>query len=75
MFFVTGNENKFKEAKEIIPELEQIKLDTIEIQSLESLLDFICIGAWNNWISSNGDHGFNLAFARCQDFFSQAYRG
>lgn len=35
MYFVTGNANKFKEAIEIIPELEQIKIDTDEIQSMD----------------------------------------
>jgi non-canonical purine NTP pyrophosphatase (RdgB/HAM1 family) len=33
--FVTGNKGKFKEASLIIPELEQVNLDLVEIQSIE----------------------------------------
>lgn len=34
--FVTGNQNKFAEAKEIIPELEMHDLDLVEIQDTDS---------------------------------------
>lgn len=34
--FLTGNKDKFKEAKEIIPYLEQSDIDLIEIQSIDS---------------------------------------
>lgn len=34
--FVTGNQNKFAEAKEFIPELEMHNLDLVEIQELDS---------------------------------------
>ncbi len=35
MYFVTGNPGKFREAKEIIPELKQIELDLTEIQEFD----------------------------------------
>lgn len=34
--FVTGNQNKFAEAKQIIPELEMHDLDLVEIQEIDS---------------------------------------
>ncbi len=34
--FVTGNQNKFTEAKEFIPDLEMHNLDLVEIQELDS---------------------------------------
>jgi non-canonical purine NTP pyrophosphatase (RdgB/HAM1 family) len=35
LLFVTGNEEKFKEAKQVIPELEQLNLDLDEIQAID----------------------------------------
>jgi len=35
IYFITGNENKFKEAKAIIPEFEQLNIDIDEIQELD----------------------------------------
>ncbi len=35
IYFITGNKSKFLEAKEIIPQLEQLDIDVEEIQSLE----------------------------------------
>lgn len=35
LFFITGNEGKFKEAKEIIPSLVQLNLDLPEIQDID----------------------------------------
>ena len=35
IYFITGNENKFREAKSILPNLKQIKLDLPEIQELD----------------------------------------
>lgn len=37
LYFVTGNKNKFNEASDIIPDLKQINLDLVEIQSLNGL--------------------------------------
>lgn len=34
--FITGSEEKFREAKAIIPELEQLDLDLIEVQSIDA---------------------------------------
>ncbi|MEA3322712.1 MAG: non-canonical purine NTP pyrophosphatase [Patescibacteria group bacterium] len=34
--FITGNENKFKEAQKIIPELEQLDIDLPEIQEVDA---------------------------------------
>jgi non-canonical purine NTP pyrophosphatase (RdgB/HAM1 family) len=36
LYFITGNKNKFREAKEIIPEIEQIDFDLLEIQEIDS---------------------------------------
>lgn len=36
IYFITGNENKFNEAKEIIPGIEQIDFDLPEIQELDA---------------------------------------
>lgn len=36
IFFITGNKNKFAEAKLIIPQLEQLDIDLIEIQEIDS---------------------------------------
>ena len=33
--FITGNVNKFNEAKQFLPELEQLNIDLLEIQSLD----------------------------------------
>jgi inosine/xanthosine triphosphate pyrophosphatase family protein len=33
IYFITGNKNKFEEARKIIPDLEQLDIDLIEIQS------------------------------------------
>lgn len=35
IIFLTGNKNKFEEAKQIIPDLEQSDIDLTEIQSLD----------------------------------------
>jgi non-canonical purine NTP pyrophosphatase (RdgB/HAM1 family) len=35
MYFITGNKNKFIEAKKFIPELEQLDIDLVEIQELD----------------------------------------
>ena len=36
LFFITGNTNKFEEAKAILPQLERLDMDLKEIQSLDS---------------------------------------
>lgn len=36
IIFLTGNKNKFEEAKQIIPDLEQSEVDLAEIQSIDS---------------------------------------
>ena len=36
IYFITANKNKFNEAKEIIPELEQLDIDLPEIQEIDS---------------------------------------
>ncbi len=36
IYFVTGNEKKFREASKLIPELEQLNIDLPEIQSIDS---------------------------------------
>jgi len=36
IYFVTGNENKFKEAQSVIAEIERLDVDLPEIQSLDS---------------------------------------
>lgn len=35
LYFITGNANKFAEAKQLLPNIEQIKLNLTEIQSLD----------------------------------------
>ena len=35
LLFVTGNEGKFREAKQLIPELEQLNIDLDEIQEVD----------------------------------------
>src|SRR3989338_8425526 len=35
-YFITGNLNKFKEAKEILPEIEQIEFELPEIQEIDA---------------------------------------
>lgn len=35
LFFITGNENKFREASSILPQLKQFNLDLAEIQTLD----------------------------------------
>lgn len=35
IYFITGNENKFREAKGILPDLEQLDLDLPEIQEID----------------------------------------
>jgi non-canonical purine NTP pyrophosphatase (RdgB/HAM1 family) len=37
LYFVTGNKNKFKEARLVIPYLEQLKEDLIEIQEVNPM--------------------------------------
>ena len=34
-YFITGNKNKFQEAKLIIPQLEQLDIDLPEIQEID----------------------------------------
>lgn len=36
LYFITGNKNKFDEAKAIIPELKQLNIDLPEIQDIDS---------------------------------------
>jgi inosine triphosphate pyrophosphatase len=36
IYFITGNAGKFKEAKEIFPQLERLEIDLTEIQSMNS---------------------------------------
>jgi inosine triphosphate pyrophosphatase len=36
LYFITGNLGKFKQAKDILPEIEQIDLDLAEIQELDT---------------------------------------
>lgn len=36
LYFITGNAGKFSEVKAMLPEIEQLKLDLPEIQSLDS---------------------------------------
>lgn len=36
LYFITGNKNKFAEAKAIIPEIEQLEIDLSEIQDIDS---------------------------------------
>jgi inosine triphosphate pyrophosphatase len=36
IYFITGSEGKFREAKSIIPELEQSDIDLVEIQSIDA---------------------------------------
>lgn len=36
LIFITGNKGKFEEAKAIIPDLEQMDVDLVEIQSIDS---------------------------------------
>jgi len=36
LYFITGNENKLREAKSFIPSIEKLPLDLIEIQSLDA---------------------------------------
>ena len=36
IYFVPGNENKLNEAKKILPEIEGLNIDLIEIQSIDS---------------------------------------
>jgi len=35
IYFITGNENKFSEAKSIMPEIERLNMDLPEIQSID----------------------------------------
>ena len=35
IYFITGNENKFSEAKKILPEIEQLNIDLPEIQGTD----------------------------------------
>ncbi|AKM82600.1 TPA: non-canonical purine NTP pyrophosphatase [Candidatus Berkelbacteria bacterium] len=37
IYFITGNENKFREAKAILPVIERLDLDLIEIQEIDPL--------------------------------------
>lgn len=36
LYFLTGNENKLKEVKELIPEIDGLNIDVIEIQSINA---------------------------------------
>jgi non-canonical purine NTP pyrophosphatase (RdgB/HAM1 family) len=36
VYFITGNKNKFLEAKSVLPELQQLEVDLPEIQSLDA---------------------------------------
>lgn len=36
LYFITGNKNKFSEAKAIIPDIEQLEIDLPEIQDLDA---------------------------------------
>ncbi len=38
LYFITGNEGKFREFKKFIPEIEQIDLDLPEVQSLDPIV-------------------------------------
>ena len=38
IYFVTGNKNKFEEAKGVLPELEQLDLDLPEIQEIDATM-------------------------------------
>ena len=38
LYFITGNKNKFAEAKGIVPELEQLEIDLPEIQQIDPRL-------------------------------------
>jgi len=38
IYFVTGNQNKFEEAQSIIPTLQQIEIDLLEIQEMDAKL-------------------------------------
>src|SRR5688572_25124978 len=35
VIFITGNKGKFEEAKSIIPDLEQLDLDLVEVQGID----------------------------------------
>ena len=35
LYFITGNEHKFKEVKEMLPFVEQLDIDLPEIQNLD----------------------------------------
>lgn len=35
LYFITGNKHKFFEAKKILPEIQQVVLDLVEIQSMD----------------------------------------
>ncbi len=36
IYFITGNKNKFEEAKSVIPELQQLDIDLPEIQEIDA---------------------------------------
>ena len=36
LFFITGNENKLREARSIFPDIKGLNIDLIEIQSIDS---------------------------------------
>lgn len=38
IYFITGNENKFSEAKKILPVIEQLEIDLPEVQGIDSRL-------------------------------------
>lgn len=38
LYFITGNKNKFEEAKSVLPELEQMDIDLPEIQEIDAKL-------------------------------------
>ena len=36
LFFITGNENKFKEVQAMLPQVKQLNVDLLEIQSIDA---------------------------------------
>ena len=38
IYFITGNKNKFEEAKSVIPEIQQLEIDLPEIQEVDAKL-------------------------------------
>lgn len=66
IYFITGNEFKFKEASNIIPNLEQLDIDLIEIQEINpqkviehKINEAISISSVNNLIVEDTVFGYN----------------